>query len=124
MTVTFRPLKLKHYRKAQEINARVDAGEADDVEVVEFAASLVARWDFVDVDTGDRLRLSDVEELSTDQMTELLNSFSEEFVGATGAVPKTNGSPSPSTSTPESPVENLESPPTGYTPLYSPAELA
>ncbi len=119
MTVKFKTLKLKHYRKAQEINARIDADEANDIDIIEFAIGLVASWDFIDADTGERLRLSDIEELSTGQIAELLDSFSNEFAGATAAVPKANAEPSPSTSPPESQVENPESPPTGYTPLYS-----
>ena len=122
MTIKFKNLKLKHYRKAQEINARIDADEANEMDIIEFAISLVASWDFIDADTGERLRQSDMEELSTDQIEELLNSFSEEFAGAMAAVPKANAEPSPSTSPPERQVENPESPPTGYTPLYSPED--
>ena len=121
MTVKFKNLKLKHYRKAQEINARIDADEANEIDILEFAIGLVASWDFIDADTGERLRLGDTEELSIDQVAEVLGSFSVEFEGATAAVPKANADPSPSTSPPESQVENPESPPTGYTPLYSPA---
>ena len=122
MTVKFKTLKLKHYRKAQEINARIDADEASEIDIIEFAIGLVSSWDFTDADTGDRLRLSDMDELSTDQMAELLGGFSDEFAGATAAVPKASADPSPSTSPLESQVENPESPPTGYTPLYSPGD--
>jgi hypothetical protein len=94
--ITFRTLKLKHYRRAQKIYARIASEDAEDVEIVEFAASLVASWDFKDADTGEDLALSDLDELSTPQIEELLTHFAEEFTGSM-SVPKGSAEHSPST---------------------------
>lgn len=119
--VRFKTIKFKHYRQAQEINARIDAGEATDEEVLRFALSLVAEWDFVDADTSKPLPINELNELSMEQCREVNEGFARKM-GVTAEVPKGSDGPSPSTSTPSSQIESQGTSPTGYTPLSSPGD--
>ena len=94
--VRFKTVKFKHYRQAQEINERIDQGEATDEEVLRFALSLVAEWDFVDGDSGRKLELGELDELSMDQCREVNELFARQM-GVAAEVPKQNGEPSSST---------------------------
>lgn len=117
--VRFKTIKFKHYRQAQELNKRIDAEEATEEEVLRFALSLVAEWDFVDADTGKPLSIDELDELSMDQCKEVNQLFAQKM-GVTAEIPKASGGNSPSTSTPLNQVESPETSPTGYIPLYSP----
>ena len=121
--VRFKTLKYKHYRQAQEIDARIEAGTATDKEVLKFSLDLVAEWDFKDADTGESLPLGELEELSLEQCREVNELFARK-IKMVSEVPKVTAEPSPSTSMPSSLVENQETSPSGYRPLYSPAESA
>ena len=95
--VRFKTIKFKHYRQAEKINARVDSGEATEEEVLRFALSLVAEWDFVDADTGDHLPVGELDELSLEQVREVNALFAREM-GVASEVPKATSESSPSTS--------------------------
>lgn len=94
--VLFKTVKYKHYRIASEIDERIDQGEATDDEVLKFALSLVAEWDFVDADTGEPLALDELDELSIEQCREVNDLFGRQM-GVAAEVPKQNGEPSSST---------------------------
>ena len=94
--VLFKTVKYKHYRIASEIDERIDSGEATDDEILRFALSLVAEWDFVDADTGEPLALDELDELSLDQCREVNELFGRQM-GVAAEVPKQNGEPSSST---------------------------
>ena len=94
--VRFKTVKYKHYRIASEIDERIDQGEATDDEVLKFALSLVAEWDFVDGDTGEALELDELDELSMEQCREVNELFARKM-GVTAEIPKENGNPSSST---------------------------
>ena len=94
--VRFKTIKFKHYRIAQQINDRIDSGEATEEEVLRFALSLVEAWDFVDAETGQPLAHGELDELSIDQCREVNNLFAREM-GVTVEIPKESGAPSSST---------------------------
>lgn len=73
--ITFKTLKYKHYKKANELRDN-GAGES---ELLEFAISLIKEWDFVDVETNESLTFENTDELSIDQINEIFVSFSEAF---------------------------------------------
>lgn len=118
--VRFKVVKYKHYRKACEL-IESDAPEA---EHFAFVISMVEEWDFKDAETGKALpaEFSSMDELSIDQFNEAMELFNQEM-GLATKVKKTNGGSSSSTLTPSSPdVSQAQTHPTGYIPLYSPAE--
>ena len=94
--IRFKTVKFKHYRQAQEINERIDAGKATDEEVLKFALSLVAEWDFVDGDTGEPLALDELDELSMEQCREVNELFARQM-GVAAEVPKASDEASSST---------------------------
>ena len=94
--VRFKAIKFKHYRIAQEINERIDKEEATDEEVLGFALSLVAAWDFMDDDTGEPLEPGELDELSMEQCREVNELFAQ-VMGVTAEVPKASDEPSSST---------------------------
>lgn len=94
--VRFKTVKFKHYRIASEINERIDKGEATDEEVLKFALSLVADWDFVDGDTGDPLEIGELDELSMAQCREVNELFARQM-GVAAEVPKQSEEVSSST---------------------------
>lgn len=98
--IKFKVLKFKHYREAQEINKRIDAGEATDEDVLSFALSLVKDWDFKDAETDEPLPpgLESLDELSLEQCAEINLMFARRM-GVTAEIPKATDEPSPSTST-------------------------
>lgn len=85
--VVFRTVKVKHYRKIMSLYAQVEAGDADELAILEFAGNLVVKWDFLDADTGEPLPPGEVEELSPDQVEELLTTF-ESGTNRDAQVPK------------------------------------
>jgi hypothetical protein len=87
--VKFKNIKFKHYRQAQALDARVNNGEASDEDVILFAVSLVAEWDFVDIDTEEEIPVGEVDELSTEQIGELILAFNSAFEGDV-TIPKPN----------------------------------
>lgn len=96
--VKFKPLKFKHFRQARELNSRIDAGEADDADILLFAASLVEEWDFVDVETGKAIPLGEIDELTLDQCAQINTEFARKM-GVSAEVPKESAGQSPSTLT-------------------------
>ena len=94
--VLFKTVKYKHYRIASEIDERIDSGEATDDEILRFALSLVAEWDFVDGDTGEPLELDELDELSMEQCREVNELFARKM-GVTAEIPKANEEHSSST---------------------------
>ena len=94
--VRFKTIKFKHYRRSQEINDRIDKEEATDEEILLFALSLVAEWDFVDGDTDEPLELGELDELSIEQCREVNERFAQKM-GVTAEVPKASDDPSSST---------------------------
>lgn len=87
--VVFRTLKFKHYRKAVDLDKQIKAKKADEIAVLEYAADLVVKWDFLDVDTGDAIPVGELDELSPDQIEELLSTFEHGFDRATEVPKKT-----------------------------------
>lgn len=73
--ITFKVLKYKHYRKANELQNN----GANENELLDFAISLIKEWDFVDVETNEPLTFEDTDELSIDQINEIFTSFTEAF---------------------------------------------
>ena len=98
--IQFKSLKYKHYRRARELRALIEAEEATEEEIVVFALELVADWDFVDAETGEQLAVGTniIDELSIEQLSEVLEVFTEKF-RKPAIVPKASGGPSLSTST-------------------------
>ena len=94
--VRFKTVKYKHYRIAEEINERIEKEEATDEEVLKFALSLVAEWDFVDGDTDEPLELDELDELSMEQCREVNELFAQKM-GVTAEVPKASDEHSSST---------------------------
>ncbi|MCK5307180.1 MAG: hypothetical protein KAJ73_01080 [Zetaproteobacteria bacterium] len=94
--VRFKTVKFKHYRQAQGINKRIESEEATDEEILRFALSLVAQWDFVDGDTGEPLEIGELDELSMEQCREVNELFAQ-VMGVTAEVPKASDEPSSST---------------------------
>lgn len=96
--IKIKELKYKHYRQAQALLKRAQAGEASDDEILTFALSLIEEWDFTDVETGQPLPLGELDELSLSQFNELKAVFEQmKGLGVTFLVPKANDAPSPST---------------------------
>lgn len=122
--VRFKSIKFKHYRRARELMEREESGEDVEVEYLTYAISMVAEWDFMDDETGFPLlpEAGSIDEMSLEQIREISKLFNQNF-GELSGVKKTNGGVSPSTSTPSKPdVSQAQTPPSGYIPLYSPAE--
>jgi hypothetical protein len=95
--IKFKKLKFKHYKQAQIINQRIDANEATAEDVLLFALSLVADWDFVDAETSEALPVGGPpDELSLEQCAEVNNTFAR-LMGVTAEIPKASEEPSPST---------------------------
>lgn len=99
--VKFKTLKFKHFRHAQILTRKLESGDIDDSAVIQFAASLVRSWDFVDEDTQKQIPVSleGLDELSILQVQELSERFAEEMEGK-ATVPKANAGHSHSISTP------------------------
>ena len=93
--IEFKILKYKHYRRARELSKLIEAGQAGDEDILAFALSLVSKWDFVDAETSNALALGEMDELSTDQIGEVLTAFGAKF-SQPMTVPKANAAPSPS----------------------------
>jgi hypothetical protein len=87
--VKFKTIKFKHYRRANELDRQIDAGVADDEDVIRFAVSMVQDWDFVDAETGEPLPVGEIDELTREQFNEVLTLFRRQF-GTEGTVPKEN----------------------------------
>ena len=119
MTIEFKVIKYKHYRRALELTSREDEDDptAED-EHFRFLLSLVAEWDFVDEETGEPLApgVESIDELTIPQMNEVTTAFNRIFSQAT-IVPKANAGRSASISMQLDQVENQEKPLTGYPPL-------
>ena len=94
--VRFKTVKYKHYRQAQIINKRIKSEEATDEEILLFALSLVAEWDFVDGDTDKPLELGELDELSVEQCREVNELFARKM-GVSVEVPKAREEASSST---------------------------
>ena len=94
--VKFKTLKFKHYRVAQEINARIESEEATNEDVLRFALSLVKEWNFVDAETGEPLPVGELDELSLDQCAEVNRLFARKM-GVNAEIPKETNEPSSST---------------------------
>lgn len=111
--IVFKTLKFKHSRRAGELQKAYRNEDADIEDVVTFASSLVAKWDFLDVETGEELHPGELDELSDPQVEELMEEFAKVFK-KTEPVPKVNAEPSPSILMPLTPAESqLPLPPIG-----------
>ena len=119
MTIEFKVIKYKHYRRALELTSREDEDDptAED-EHFRFLLSLVAEWDFIDGDTADPLTpgVESIDELTMAQLNEVTTAFNRIFSQST-AVPKVSAGRSLSTSMQLDQVESQEKHPTGYPPL-------
>ena len=94
--IRFKTVKFKHYRIANEINERIEKDEATDEEILRFALSLVAEWDFVDGDTDEPLEIDELDELSMEQCREVNEKFAR-VMGVTAEVKKVSDDLSSST---------------------------
>jgi hypothetical protein len=95
--IEWKVIKFKHYRRAIELQ---NAGKRDGVEraltgetataYLEYAISLIRAWDFVDAETGESLPVepASVDELSVEQLQELVNGFGNELGTKSAIVPK------------------------------------
>ena len=129
MTVKFKTIKYKHYRKGLKMTAEVDetedVPESDRIEMQDrhfrFLLGLVKYWDFVDADTGETLPVGEdsIDELSMEQLNEITTIFNKQFEDD-ATVPKETAGRSPSTSTRKDQVEILQRQTdlTGYRPSF------
>lgn len=87
--VEFKTLKYKHQKRAAELSAQVEAGQASDDDVLAFVVGLVARWDFADAETDEPLPVGTeaMEEISLPQYNELMRAFNAQM-GIDSDVPK------------------------------------
>lgn len=102
--ITWKAIKYKHFLAAQELFRKIEAEEATDHDVLVYAVSLIAEWDFVDAETGELLPISEasLDELSLPQYKEIFRVFNAEFavkVMEEAQVPKVNAGRSRSSST-------------------------
>lgn len=88
--INFKTIKFKHYREAQELNRRIDAGDATEEDVLRFALSLIDEWDFKDAETGQPLSIEDLDELSLEQCAEINLMFARKM-GVSTEIPKEKG---------------------------------
>lgn len=79
--VTFKTIKYKHKKIVDDLIKKVESEQATDDEVDAFIVSLVASWDFMDVDTGEPIQVSleGVGELSIEQYNSLMEEFNAEM---------------------------------------------
>lgn len=96
--IRFKTLKLKHNWQAQTITQKIDKGEADEHEILEFILSLVEVWDFTDAETGEPLPLEIrvIGELSLEQYQTLMTSFNNKMGIMDEAPKKKSDEPLPS----------------------------
>lgn len=100
--VRFKILKFKHLRAASELQKKYNNGEVGVEEIMRFASELVQEWDFLDMETvglrdeenkpipPTKLMPGEVDELSNDQIDELLEAFTEQFSSMVAPIPKAN----------------------------------
>jgi hypothetical protein len=107
--IEWRVIKFKHYRRAIELQ---NAGRQDGAgqrtltseaatAYLEYAISLIHAWDFVDAETSEALPVAaaSLDELSVEQLQELIGGFGEKLGTSSAIVPKASAAPSSSTST-------------------------
>jgi hypothetical protein len=82
----FKAVKYKHIIAAMELNDRLEAGEATEEDLLIFAIDMVKNWDFKDADTGKKLKLGELQELTREQIDEVTEGFREAMEGT--SVPK------------------------------------
>lgn len=92
--VKLKAIKYKHYRRALELNAQIEAGTIDEDELVVFTIELVDQWDFIDSETGQPLPVDpDIrDELSIEQFRELNALLNSTFGKSKTTVPNPNAS--------------------------------
>jgi hypothetical protein len=88
--ITFKTIKFKHFRRAQELRKLIEAEEATDEDILRFGLDLVKSWDFKDEETGKPLPpgVESLDELSMPQCAEVNLLFAEEIQGKVPDVPK------------------------------------
>lgn len=104
MTVVFRPLRYGHAVQAKEIMTRISTGTVDRLEMDNFVFSLVASWDYTDVETGEPVPLEEPAALGMEQYNDLMSEFNRQMEGG-GAVNPQNGVKSSSGLTPSKPAK-------------------
>lgn len=95
MTVKFKLIKYRHLIEAQalgvDLNGAKDIklGDPQSAALLEFMASLIKEWDYVDEETGQVIPLGDYGELTIEQFIELSSEFNARMQGIKSGVKKT-----------------------------------
>jgi len=100
MSIEWKVIKYKHYRRAMQLQSsgrqdgtgQVALEDETATAYLEYAISLIRSWDFVDAETGEALPVepASLDELSVEQLQELVAGFGQELGTKSEIVPKAN----------------------------------